>query len=554
MRRWITLCVALTACTGQIDDPPNTRMDLPPTTRPPVAGEEFVCRGEPVPGPNLVRRLTTDEYIQTVNQLLLIDVTSDAEEMIPPEPPADGFSNTAGALVVSLRHVQAYAALADTIVGRVDLGALIDRFGGCREADCVDDLIVAIAGRLYRAPLSSEEQSALSQVFASARDEGESFAASVGWTLRAALQSPRFLYRVEEEIGDGTVRDLQPHELASRLSYFLWGGPPDELLFAAAEAGELVTDAQVSAQVRRMLEDDRARAAARTFGSEWLRLGRLQVLTRDEERFPDWTVETGQAMSAETLAFLDRVLFDEGRPVGELFNAQFTVASPALAEHYGLPEPGEDGVIDLSGVPERGGLLTQGALHTIGGNESSMVMRGLFLLDTILCLDIASPPEGVDTTPPETEAGKSQRFYSEGRVANESCNGCHAQMEPPAWGLERFDAAGRYVSTDEHGNDLREDGLVRFRQREEPRTYDNVAELSSLLAESERVRECMSLKVSEFAMGRALLTSDGCALSQMRERFAASEGTFADLMTAIVLSPMFRTIGTETLTETEDAP
>ena len=122
------------------------------------------------------------------------------------------------------------------------------------------------------------------------------------------------------------------------------------------------------------------------------------------------------------------------------------------------------------------------------------------------------------------------------------CGGCHAQMDPLAYGIERFDGAGGFSLTDEFGNDLRQDGEVLFPGTAEPVPFTTIAELMDLLAGSDRVRDCTSLKAAQFALGRGLADSDGCTLAAMRDRFSATDGTYQDLMTAIALSPGFRTI------------
>ena len=251
-------------------------------------------------------------------------------------------------------------------------------------------------------------------------------------------------------------------------------------------------------------------------------------------------------MKAETVAFAEALAIDEARPLLELFNDQRTFVDGTLADWYGLPGP-QDGVemIDLSSIPERGGILTQGSLLTIGGNEASMVARGQFLLENVMCGKLASPPPGVDTTPPEIEEGRSQRFYSEERVNDPSCGGCHSQMEPLAWGLERFDGTGVVGTTDRFGNALSEDGNIAVPGQSEPLPFSTIGEMMDLLSESPRLRDCMSLKAAQFALGRLLLDTDGCSLAEMRDRFTATDGSYQELIVSIALSPMLRTVRTQ---------
>ncbi|MBT8470128.1 MAG: DUF1585 domain-containing protein, partial [Deltaproteobacteria bacterium] len=154
------------------------------------------------------------------------------------------------------------------------------------------------------------------------------------------------------------------------------------------------------------------------------------------------------------------------------------------------------------------------------------------------------PPPGVDTTPPEVVEGRSQRFYSETRVDDVACGGCHSQMEPLAWGLERFDGAGSVTTTDRFGNELREDGNIAVPGQVESIPFSTIGEMMGLLSTTPRLQDCMSLKAAQFAVGRLLLDSDGCSLVEMRDRFIATDGSYQELIAAIALSPMVRTVRT----------
>lgn len=534
VRSSVPILLLCFACSGVIEDPTSDPPYVEDPEAPVLPGQEFLCDGDHEGGPNLVRRLTRGEYLRSIDHVLDVDLR-DVAGALPDEPPSDGFSNVAAALIVTVEHVAGYEALAETAAERVDVAELGARFGEEPRA-----FVENLGLRLYRAPLDEAETAALLPLF-----EGESFEDGARLAVTAMLQAPRFLYRVEQERGDGRTVAVDPYDFASRLSYLLWGGPPDDELLARAAEDRLGDDAAIEAEVDRMLAHPRAREAARVFLADWLGLDRLDHLTRDPERFPEWTSELAAMMRAETLDTAEHLLFDAGVPLTGLFDATVAKMDPALAAYYGVPAPGADGLVDLSEVPERGGLLTQGAIATVGGNESSMVQRGLFLMDVFLCLDLDSPPEGVDTTPPPLEPGRSQRSYSEERVANPSCGGCHSQMEPLAYGLERFDATGRYVLEDEHGNPLREDGAVRFGAWMEPEPYGSVAEFGQVMARSERVRDCLTLELSEWTMGRQLRTVDGCALDALRDQVIASDGSYRDVVLAIAQSPLLRTLRTE---------
>jgi hypothetical protein len=240
------------------------------------------------------------------------------------------------------------------------------------------------------------------------------------------------------------------------------------------------------------------------------------------------------------------LVWDDARPLMDLFVAQETWLTPDLATHYGL-EPQGEGLqrYDVSDRPERGGLLTQGSLLTIGGDESSMVARGLFVFENVLCQHPVSPPPGVDTTPPPLEPGSSQRDVSETRTTNATCAPCHLQFEPLAWGLGRYQADGTFADVDHLGNTLREDGFLRLPNVGQEIPYNSAGEMMTLLAEAEATRECLASKTAQFAIGRALTGDDSCSMEQLQTRFAQSQGTWRDLVVAIALSPGFRSVRVE---------
>ena len=158
--------------------------------------------------------------------------------------------------------------------------------------------------------------------------------------------------------------------------------------------------------------------------------------------------------------------------------------------------------VDLSAIPSRGGLLTHGSVLTIGGDEASMVTRGLFVLHDVLDGHVEDPPPCVDTTPVPTKPGLTQRGVALARIANKSCGGCHSKFEPLAFGLERFDGLGTFHEKDHHGNKLREDGDILFPGTNRPVAYKTSAQLMNLLAENDRVNRTMTRKMTQWAPGR----------------------------------------------------
>ncbi len=508
------------------------------------------------PDANWLRRLTIPEYIETVRALFDIDISKEARELLPPDVRADGFSNTAYNLNVDLKHVEAYQQLAEIVVSRIDSLAFAKRFE--RRLTFTDgkigDLIEGMGRVILRGPVKTREVVAYRGITTTvAATDGGTMEEAVSLLIEAMLQSPRFLYRVERQRGDGKPQSVTEYELASRLSYMIWGCPPDETLFDAAEDGDLYDEESVRNQSVRMLKDPRAIAHSKRFFSDWLNLPRLKNIQPNKDKFPNWNPALAQDMQKETLAFFEDVVWKQNRPLAELLNAKVTYATPRLAKHYGLPSEAADIEnsdaelvrFDLSNVRSRGGMLTQGSLLTVGGDEASMVTRGLLVMHELLRGVVKDPPPCVDTTPVPSKPGLSQRAIAEGRIANETCGGCHRRFEPLAFGLEKFDGLGGYHDEDEHGNKLRDDGQILFPGATEQVNYQSARELMDLMAASDRVRESITWKLTQFALGRPLTGADAGAVQAIHKTAQKNGGTYNATMAAIVTSELVMMMQTD---------
>ncbi len=496
-----------------------------------------------------VQRLTVDEYIETVRSAVGVNIAKEAHELLPPDLRADGFSNTAYNLNVDLKHVEAYSQLAQLIAERMDVLKFAGRFSKSRSlnTDATARKFVAAVGEwLLRGPLDDREVTNYSGILTAVASAGGSYEQGVSLMVEAMLQSPRFIYRIERQRGDGRERHAGQYELASRMSYILWGGPPDAELFKAAREGRLSNRDQCRAQIQRMLKDSRAVSRSKQFVSDWLNLDRLGNMQPNAKRYPDWEPALGRDMRDETLAYFEEVVWKKNRPLSDLFNAQFTYATPRLARHYGL-KPQGDGLqrYDLSKVPSRGGLLTQGSVLTIGGDDASMVTRGLFVLKDVLRGVIGAPPPGVDTTPVPAKPGMTLRDIAEQRIGNMACGSCHQKFEPLAFGLEQFDGLGAFHKKDEFGNALRSDGEILFPGTAKPVKYKTAGELMDLLAKSDRVQETLTWKLAQFALGRPLGAADATEIERTHKAAIDQGGTYPALITAIVMSDLVQKTRTQ---------
>lgn len=492
------------------------------------------------------RRLTRLEYTATIRDLFGVDLTEEIRTILPPDVRTDGFSNTSYNLTVDLKHVEGYARVAEILADRLDARAFAKRFSN--RLDLTDKGMIPLVEKMgeviLRGRMSGDEIALYRGISTSVASAGGDFEDAIATIVVAMVQSPRFLYRIEEIPGGARARAASDFEVASRLGYTIWGSAPDGELLKLAGEGRLNREDVLRGQVSRMLKDPRAVEQSLVFASEWLHLDRLFFLEPNRKHFPEWNPKLAEAMRRESLAFFEEVVWKRKRPLSALLNEPVTFVTPELAKHYGLPPLAGKGdsliKVDLKDQPERGGILTQGSVLAIGGDEASMVTRGLFVLNDLLRGVIQDPPPCVDTTPVESRPGITQRTAAMERVSDKSCGGCHSKFEPLAYGLEPFDGLGSFRLKDAFDNPLRQDGEVLFPGSADSKPFRSVAELMDILARSDRVSETITWKWVQFVMGRPLNARDAPHVQLIHEKTQAKGGTYEALVAALVESRLFR--------------
>jgi hypothetical protein len=319
------------------------------------------------------------------------------------------------------------------------------------EAGCAKDIIGRLASQAYRGTLSEQEAADLMRFYEQGRATGD-FENGVRLALQAILASPRFLVRFEES-PKAPVR--QPYrvtdiDLASRLSFFLWGAVPDAELVKVAMSGTLKTPAVLEKQVRRMLADRRSEALATRFASQWLRLQDLDKIIPDYLLYPDYDEGLGRSLKRETQLFFDSIV-REDRSVLDLLTADYTFVNERVARHYGIPNVTGPGFRRVQLLDEtRRGLLGQGSILTLtsNGDRTSPVMRGKWIMEVLL----GSPPPPPPPNVPELDEVKpvggakflSVRERMEEHRKNPACNSCHRVIDPLGLALENFDVTGAW--------------------------------------------------------------------------------------------------------------
>ncbi len=530
----IVLAVALGAagCVGEIGDADEA--DGAPDGGP-------TCLGGPVAGPSPIRRMTRFEYDRTVFDLLGDD-TSPASGFGAEEEKL-GFNNNAAELITSQALVEQYMLAAEGVSERATdpIGKNLPCDPVAGEDACADAFIESFGRRAFRRPLTEAEHGLLRASYDFGRAEAD-FRLGIRTVIETALSSPAFLYRIEygvpAEAADGVVA-LTSWEMASRLSYFLWGSMPDDELFAAAEAGALETRGEIEAQARRMLEHPNARAAVAEFHKQWLDYERVANVAKDAEAYPDWSADVGALMRQETESFIEHVIFDDDGSMTTLLTAPYSYMNPALSAFYGVQPGAGEGFTRVELDPKRhAGLLTMGTLLTVSShtNQTSPTLRGRLVREQLLC-DIVPPPKAdVDITAPQVAPGSTLREELAQHAKDPSCAGCHTMMDPIGFGFESFDTVGRFRS-DEGGVPVDASGEIFGSDVDGP--FNGVVELAAKLADSEDVQACYAKQWFRYGYGRVEDEADACTLAEIREKLDESGGNIRELLVALTQTDAF---------------
>jgi hypothetical protein len=501
----------------------------------------------------LIRRLNRTEYLNTVRELL--GPTATTAQVLLADDQVGGYDNNAEVLGLSPLLLEKYAAAAEELVasalaptntqGRARL--LTCDFSGTKEEPCAKEILTQFGRRAWRRPLAAEDVARLFSLVKASRVAGDPFEVALGLGLQAILVSPHFLYRVELDPMPGlkVPSPLNGYELATRLSYFLWSGPPDEALLAAAAAGSLRNEAELERQVRRMLADPRAQALVDNFGAQWLRTRQLELAQPSPTQFPTYASrQLAQAMAQET-ALVFRELLQGDRSMLDLVDADFTYVNAALAAHYGLPgtfdpDPARFVRVPLPPESNRRGILTHGSILTLNATptRNSTVKRGRWVLSRLLCQEPPPPPPDVPQLSTSPTSG-SLRQRMEQHVSDPMCAGCHQKMDPIGFALEHYDAIGAWRATD---GQYTIDARGTF---PDGRTFDGALEMATVLKKDPDMPNCMVWHVFTYALGRTPAITDAQAIADLTQSFQARGHRMKELLVQLALSPSFRMRGAQ---------
>jgi cytochrome c553 len=500
------------------------------------------------PGLFVIRRLNKQEYGNTLHDLLGCDQKLAGE--LPEEVFGAGYLNSLSPLLMEQFLTIANTALESVWAPGTPLPeALAKRVFGAMPPRAEGDVqglrtaFRALARRAYRRPPVEAELDVLAKVFQLAHQAGRPPADSLRLVLKAVLVSPQFLFITPEGTAEPNagIAPLDDFQLAARLSYFLWASPPDAALAALADAGKLRDPEVLAQQTRRLLADQRSRALFDGFGAQWLGVGKLAHKTFDTAKFPEMTADLRTAMYDEARLLFESIL-RENRSVTGFIESDYTFLNGTLAPLYGMesevrgPQMRKVQLHD----PNRGGVLGMpGVLATTSfPNRTSPVNRGVWVLEQILGEHVPPPPANVPSLEKQDKvkvANLTLRQRTELHRTNAVCMSCHKVLDPIGFGLENFDAIGRWRTQDESGGPIDAAGELPGAKH-----FSSPAELKKIVAErAPDFLRTLTEKLLAHTLGRQLEGYDELVVDQLTEAVAKDGYRMQTLVTQLVSSYPF---------------
>ena len=499
------------------------------------------------PGRVTMRRLNRFEYNNTVRDLF--DVVVKPAESFPADGAGGGgFDNNADTLFIAPILLEQYLAAADAVLmeARNDRLLVAKPEGELTNREAAKRVLAYWAPRIFRRPVAEAELDRFLKLFDLADARGDEYSLSVRLGLKGMLVSPHFLFRVEADRTGGEPWEVTDYELTSRLSYFLWSTMPDEELFNLAKEGKLRDPAVLEAQVRRMLKHEKSRALAESFGTQWLGVRELLTTANpDPQKFPTFNAQLRFSMYDEAVHFVDSVFRDDA-PLTTLLDANYTFVNDWLADHYGIKGRvgGGDGKGEVMRRVEltdgnRGGVLALGAVLTVTSYplRTSPVLRGKWVLEEVLGAPPPPPPPEVPELPKDDakKDGLTFRKQLELHRKNAQCASCHNRMDPLGFGLENFDAVGRW-RTELAGEPVDASGVMTSGE-----SFKGPAELKKvLLGRKQEFIRNLAEKMLAYALGRGLEYYDQPTVKEICDALAKNDYKSSTLVLEIVNSYPFR--------------
>lgn len=492
-----------------------------------------------------MRRLTNREYNNTVRDLLG-DLSKPAAQFPTDRDKTFAFRRAGDLAVQDATLIRTAAEnLATAAVPKLTANsALLPCDPAAGEDACARAFVTKFGQRAFRRPLTADETTRLVALYTAGRTTLKlGFAEAVSLVIEGALQAPQFLYHWEapptdQNVHEGAVIRLSPYQIASRLSYFVWGSMPDDALLADAAAGKLDTAAGVETAARRLLSDAKAKDTVSSFFADWLELDGLPDRTKSTTAYPEYNQTVQASMLDETRTFVESVAFGGDGKLSTLLGAPYSFVNQTLGPFYGTSGGGT--ILEKTNLPagQRAGFLTQGAFLALTGNAdgSNPVRRGKFVYEKLLCHQLPPPPANVPNPKPASAGGTTRMRFAE-HSQNACAKGCHAVMDPIGFAFENYDGVGKYRTMD---NGMPVDATGSITLDGTAHTFNDAVGLIGILAQSPEVRRCFAGEWSRFALSRVESDKDAASLQATAAAFATDAATIQDLMAAVATMRSFR--------------
>jgi cytochrome c5 len=527
---------------------------------------------KPDPGPFIVRRLNNREYANTLRDLLYLPADYNAAADFPADERGESFDNNADTLTLSPVLIERFLAVAE----KASREAMKPRPDVTREKPAQASLagstsrlndpskdfktdyanpmekvkinLLTFAPRAFRRPVTDQEIEGLmkfvNMAFTQEGLSDESIDRAMALAVRAAILQPDFLFRMERNPaadGKGTIFALNDHQLASRLSYFLWSSMPDDALFAEAKAGTLKQN--LDAQVKRMLADPKGISLTKDFLGQWLEI-------RGLDNTPNVDKALLNSMRGETEQFFNYIVTNN-RPITDLLYADYTFVDERLAKLYGISGvTGENFRKVAVDTKQRGGIMTHASILTLtskplgDGLRTSPVVRGKFILENLFNQKLPPPPPDVPALALDTNKqlkGTVRQIFEQHRDFP-SCAGCHARMDPYGFALENYSGTGAWRLTD-NGDAVDASGVI------DGKKFAGPVEFRQVLADrKDDFRRAFVRKMLSYALGRGIQGFDRPSVEDIVARVKADGDTFASVILNVARSYPFQNARGSTLT------
>ncbi len=500
------------------------------------------------PGPFVIRRLSKVEYANTLHDLYGVDRS--IADSLPEEVVGEGYLNSISPLQSELfldiankviEQVVAREGQPPTEVQKRLFGELPANEVNLHDA--VRKRARSLARDAYRRPPTEAELDVLVGIFDLGRENMLSDTASLSLMLKAILVSPQFLFitPAAEADSEDSIVPLDDYQLAARLSYLLWSAPPDAELSGLADAGELRKPEVLKTQAERLLEHPRSRALFDGFGAQWLGVGGLEDQTFDPDVFPQMTPSLRKAMVDEARLFFESIV-RENQTVFRFVDSDYTFLNEPLAALYGL-EQSVQGLamrrVKLEN-PNRGGILGMPATlaTTSFPNRTSPVRRGVWVLEQVLGERVPPPPPNVPTLEEQKQKnleGLTLRQRTELHQSDPTCANCHKVFDPIGFGLENFDAIGRWREKDDAGVAIDSAGKLPGGE-----SFSSPAELKSVLAnrKADLARNLVE-RLTAYTLGRQLEGYDEIVIDQIMVKIAEDDYRMRTMIMEVITSYLF---------------